>query len=401
MRKKRFSVRACIFMMVAAMAFCACGSSVGTEGDGQADGDATADDGAGETQADPGEDPGPDLPPPPESAAVDILVVVDNSGSMAAEQANLRTAFPTLITALLDPPIDPETGARVHEPVRDLHIGVVSTDMGVGGYDVQTCENPHVGDDGVLQHDPHGAGCAASYPSFLSYRIGEAEDPDMELIGAMSADFGCIAELGTNGCGFEQQLEAAWKALTVHSQAGGANAGFLRPDTLLVVLVMTDEEDCSAADPTMFDIMSLPYSINLQCFYQAGKLHPVSRYANDLRSLREHPEHVIVSMIVGVPLTAACNGRGNALAGCLEEAAMQEVVRPDGEVLEYSCKYPTDCTPPDPPDTGNCTTEAYPARRFVQLAQELGESAMVHSICTDNYGPPLMSIAERIEELLQ
>ncbi|MFH1436815.1 MAG: hypothetical protein ABIJ56_14000 [Pseudomonadota bacterium] len=337
-----------------------------------------------------------------EFVGVDVLVVVDNSGSMAAEQSMLRDAFPGLITSILDPPFDPDTGKRVHPPVRDLHVGVVSTDMGVGGYDVQTCDEPMVGDDGVLQRTPRGASCAPSYPMFLSYQIGETEEPYIDMVNAMAQDFGCIAVLGTNGCGFEQQLEAAWKALMVHSQTGGANAGFLRQDTILVILFVTDEEDCSAQDTSIFDIASLPYSINLQCYYQKDKLYGIDRYLNDLSSLRSNRANLLLGFIVGVPPgEARCEGRGSDIGGCLDVEAMQEVVRADGELLEYACKYPSDCLPPDPPDAGNCSSEAFPAVRYVQLAQQFGDNAVVQSICTSSFEPAVAALTERLRESIQ
>ena len=334
-----------------------------------------------------------------EFAGVDVLVVVDNSGSMSAEQSMLRDAFPGLIASILNPPIDPGTGKRVHPPVRDLHIGVVSTDMGVGGYDVQTCDEPMIGDDGILQHMPRGADCSPSYPTFLSYQIGETEEPYIEMVNAMAQDFGCLAVLGTSGCGFEQQLEAAWKALMIHSQTGGANAGFLRQDSILVILFVTDEEDCSAQDMTIFDIASLPYSINLQCYYQKGKLQSIDRYYNDLSSLRASAANLLLGFIVGVPPgDPMCEGRGDAIGECLSVAAMQEVVRADGELLEYSCKHPVDCTPPNPPDAGSCSSEAFPAIRFVQLAQQFGDNAVVQSICTDSFAPAVAALTERLRE---
>ena len=340
-----------------------------------------------------------------EFVGVDVLVIVDNSGSMAAEQSMLRDAFPGLITSILNPAIDPETGKRVHAPVRDLHIGVVSTDMGVGGYDVQTCDEPNIGDDGVLQHTPRGASCAPSYPTFLSYNIGETEEPDIDMVNAMSNDYGCIAVLGTTGCGFEQQLEAAWKALMVHSQTGGANAGFLREDTILTILFVTDEEDCSAQDMTIFDIASLPYSINLQCYYQKPKLTVIDRYYNDLSSLRSNPENLVLGFIVGVPpddptLPSVCEGRGNAIGECLAAPAMQETVRADSELLEYSCKHPSDCNPPNPPDAGNCSSEAFPAIRYVQLAQQFGDTAVVQSICTSSFEPAVAALTEKLKEAI-
>ena len=417
---------AIVLLFLEAAAFSACDSNNGRE-----DADVETDEGAdfdgfdAEVQVDPAADPAIDTPddplydqlydppddssgdpvddssPPPPGAGVDILVVVDNSGSMAEEQQALKLAFPQLISALLDPPVDPVSGERVHEPVRDMHIGVVSTDMGVGGYDVQTCDEPISGDDGILMHMPRAEGCAPSYPDFLSYLIGGGEEPSTAMINALSDDFGCIATLGTSGCGFEQQLEAARKALVVHSATGGANAGFLREDTILIIVFLTDEEDCSADDTSIYDIVSLPYSINLQCYYQKGKLHGISRYATDFMGLRTNPDYLLAVMLVGVPQDPACIGGGDDLAGCLAVEEMQEVVRPDGELLEFSCKYPPGCTPPDPPDSGTCLTTAFPPIRFVQLARQLGESGMVLSICTGNYGPPFAAIAERVAEILE
>jgi hypothetical protein len=327
---------------------------------------------------------------------VDILVVMDNSGSMAAEQSMLRDAFPNLITSILTG-TDPVTGAQVHAPVRDLHIGVVSTDMGVGGYNVQTCENdPLYGDDGILQHTPHSTGCSAAYPTYLSYYIDPTATPSLDQINELATDFGCIAVLGTQGCGFEQQLEAAYKALVVHSQPGGANAGFLREHTILTILFVTDEEDCSAADPTIFDISALPYTVSLQCYYQAVKLHAVERYVQALRQLRPDPQDLVVGFITGVPQDAACVGSGDDIPSCLEIPEMQEVVRPDGELLEYVCKYPAACTPPDPPYPGDCIAEAFPARRFVQLAQAFGDNAVVQSICTDTFVPAMSALTDKL-----
>jgi hypothetical protein len=332
--------------------------------------------------------------------AVDILVVVDDSGSMAAEQAMLRDAFPSLLTSLLTG--TDAAGNQIHEPVRDVHIGVVSTDMGVGGYSVTTCEgNPMSGDDGILQHTPHGTGCAASYPSFLNYLIDSTADPDLAQVNQLAADFGCIAVLGTNGCGFEQQLEAAYQALVTHSVPGGANAGFLRDNAILAVLFVSDEEDCSAEDTTLFDVSTYPYGINLGCYYQATKLYQIEHYISVFQDLKGNPDDLVFGFIVGVPPgEPACNGLGSEIGNCLDQPAMQETVRADNELLEYACKYPTDCSPPDPPNAGNCISEAFPGRRYVQLAQQLGDSAVVQSICTDSFVPAVETLTAKLRAVI-
>ena len=62
---------------------------------------------------------------------VDIVVVVDNSGSMAAEQSILSTGFYTLVNSLtrpLGPEIDP---SWVFPPVDDMRVAIVTSDMGL------------------------------------------------------------------------------------------------------------------------------------------------------------------------------------------------------------------------------------------------------------------------------
>ncbi len=310
------------------------------------------------------------------SVPVDILVVVDDSRSMKEEQANLALQFPSLIRALLDPPLDAE-GKRQWVPVTDLHVGVVSTDMGTGGVTMETCADPIDGDDGILQHSPAPGtpGCGTSYPTYLEYASGS---PDPALVDRMVADFGCMATLGTDGCGFEQQLEAALKGLTSHAVPGGANSGFMRPDSILTVLFVTDEEDCSMRDPTIVTEDDPP---NLKCFMHPDKVHPVSRYVDGFRALRP-ADRLVLGFIVGVPPDGGqtCTGSGDLIPDCLSRDEMQEI--PEGDALRPACSTP------------NGT--AYPGRRFVEIARQMGGSALVHSICTDDFGPAIKGLTDKL-----
>ncbi|HKU37953.1 MAG TPA: hypothetical protein VJR89_07395, partial [Polyangiales bacterium] len=206
---------------------------------------------------------------------VDLLFVVDNSNSMLEEQAALNQQFPRLIRTLTSG-VRPD--GRPFPAVKNLHLGVVSSDMGLAGIPSVTGCDPNGGDDGVLQHVGRGPGCSASYPSFLTFENGSS-DPEQA-----ARDFACIATLGTGGCGIEQQLEAGLKALwpkaytdkdgnvrtgkdnpisflstTEPGRWGhgdgamtqGGNAGFLRNDqregqSLIAIIVVSDEEDCSS-----------------------------------------------------------------------------------------------------------------------------------------------------------
>jgi len=318
---------------------------------------------------------------------------------MSDEQETLLLALPTLIEALLDPAVDPATGEPVREPFLSVHMGVVSTNLGAGGFFIEGCDG--LGDNGVLLHAPHGTGCEAAYPRFLSLQAEEGFPPTGEELSSLLQDFACIATLGTSGCGFEQPLEAAYRALVVNTRPDGPNAGFLREDSLLVILFITDEDDCSVEDNNLFNLDGIDYAVNLRCFYEKDMLFPVSRYVEGFRGLRGHPDHLVVGMAVGVPDNVACTGSGDMVPTCLERADMREVVRSDERLLEYVCTYPAACTPPDPPYPGDCTTEAFPARRFVELAQGLGAGAVIHSACTDSYRAMIDDVIIRITDLMR
>jgi hypothetical protein len=324
--------------------------------------------------------------PQPPSGKVDILVVVDNSGSMSQEQAALAANFPRLIEELMAPS---DSG---HAAVTDLHVGIISTDLGSAGYDLSTCGNGELGydlgDDGRLRSTPSPTvgGCAASYPLFLS-RVRDQADYPLEQMGA---DFQCLATLGTNGCGFEQQIEAARKALVEHARPGGVNEAFLRPDSILAVLWVTDEEDCSVADPTILDPRRTDLvHLNLRCYVHQEMLKRVDEMISALRALRSNPDDFVVAMVAGVPFEGTdgdtCQGRGDQLGGCLDLPIMQYRVDPaaPGTLLPV-------CT--NPSGWGH----ALPGRRFVEAARLLGHRATVFSICNDDWRPAVEGVLDLI-----
>jgi hypothetical protein len=76
---------------------------------------------------------------------VDLLFAVDNSNSMTQEQAALREQVVVLLGELMAPGMT-DAGALG----ADLHVGVVTSDLGTSGFTIQTCSDPETGDDGVL-----------------------------------------------------------------------------------------------------------------------------------------------------------------------------------------------------------------------------------------------------------
>jgi len=341
-----------------------------------ADGDADADADAG----------------PPRVLPLDLLFLVDNSNSMWEEQELLTQSFPDLLGRLVNPEDADHDGAPDQPPVEDLHVGVISTDMGTGGFHVPTCEDAIDGDDGILQNEPfEGAtGCDESYPQYLSWSPGD--DP-----AALATDFACIGTLGTGGCGFEQQLEAIRKAVTVHAE--GANEFFLREGSVLAIVLVTDEEDCSirqdignATDIFNPDLALGP--LNLRCYnHRAQYVEPVDTFVHRLLDVRrEHPERLVVAPIVGTPLGADCGSRD--MQCLLDLPEMQEVIdnseEGQGERLTPSCEVPG-------------LGEAFPPRRIVQFAGRILESGggiNVQSICRQDWTLSMQSIARTISARL-
>ena len=338
-----------------------------------------------------------------EAAGVDLLLVVDNSNSMSEEQASLAEQLPTLVERLVDPPDMDRDGSPDWAAVTDLQVGVVTTDMGTGGFTVPTCATSDFGDDGVLLERSSAPGCPATAPPFLRFTPA-GSDPR-----AFAEQVGCVARAGTGGCGFEQPLEAALKAVApsaptsstppgyappvffrgTSGHADGRNAGFVREDTLLAVLVITDEEDCSARDPEIFNPSSSRFGatdLNLRCFVHADEaLTPVARYVEGLTALRaSRPDLVAFGVIGGVPtdLATGADATDATYQRILDDPRMEERIDPAMATrLVPSC---------DVPGRG----VAFPPRRLVQVARALGpQRSTVQSICQDDFSPAAEALA--------
>ncbi|MBN2801111.1 MAG: hypothetical protein JXX28_18375 [Deltaproteobacteria bacterium] len=130
--------------------------------------------------------------------AVDVLWVVDNSGSMSEEQGALTTNFGSFIRYFVGSGLD-------------WHLGVVSTDMNSASQSGQL-----IYANGVRYLDP--------------------TSPNPE------STFAAMANLGTSGSADEQGLGAVWTAL-VTLRNSSANQGFYRDDAFLAVIAVSDEDD--------------------------------------------------------------------------------------------------------------------------------------------------------------
>jgi len=227
--------------------------------------------------------------------AIDLLFVVDNSISMADKQALLRQAVPLMMARLITPdcvdgnerhPSDGQNCASYgttffpeFQSVSDIHIGVITSS--IGGFGSPFCKDPvnwpdeldksrlipkvreTVAATGEPVPDPTGLG-------FLTWTGADnAADAEAQK-AALQNDLALhVAAAGEEGCGFEAPLEAWYRFLVdpeppldVVLQTDGSGtastgvdtnileqrAQFLRPDSLVAIVVLTDENDCSVME---------------------------------------------------------------------------------------------------------------------------------------------------------
>src|SRR5690606_31495398 len=139
----------------------------------------------------------------------------------------LAAAFPQMIDVL----------GQLDGGLPNLHIGVVTSDMGtstpagigpsVGSGGTGGCAG--TGDDGVLR----------TVPGMTEAFLSDVDDEGTRVrnfTGELRDVFGELAQV-PYGCGFEQHLAAMRRALEQP-----ANAGFLRPEANLAVVILADED---------------------------------------------------------------------------------------------------------------------------------------------------------------
>ena len=224
---------------------------------------------------------------------IDLLLSINNSRSMADMQAILAGAVPDLVNTLVNPtcllpdgtpvpanqqPTDalascPTGSTRAFEPVLDIHVGVVSSSLGDHGGDI--CPENQAGTNNndmahLLTRDI-GGGTVGTYDNlgFLWWGPSLQVIPpaDSDAVTFIASVISVVQGTGEVGCGLPSQLESWYRFLvdpdpylTIEPVNGQAVAEgtdtalleqrkqFLRPDSLLAVVMLTDDNDCSIRD---------------------------------------------------------------------------------------------------------------------------------------------------------
>ena len=173
----------------------------------------------------------------PAAVKTDILFVIDDSGSMDEEQANLRDNLAAFIDALVAAPI-----------ANEFQIGVTTTSVEELRGDRDDRAGLHARRSRPLQavpgrrarRDPArrapGVGRTRGTSSGTTRRVRQGPRILSATSPTLVEDFEANVRVGTDGTGKEQPFRAARLALSDRI-ADGTNAGFLRPGARLAIVV--------------------------------------------------------------------------------------------------------------------------------------------------------------------
>lgn len=168
---------------------------------------------------------------------LDVLFVVDNSGSMASSQSNLAANFPSFINYFKDRGYD----FRIAITTSDAYYGDLFVSNGCSICNIEQTRFRSQTNPKIYVVDP--------------------STPNLESV------FAANVQVGTSGSGDERVFSSFKAALS-----SSLNAGFHRSDAYLAVIGVSDEEDFSQSD------------FNMNESYSNPNLFPVSDFKTYLES---------------------------------------------------------------------------------------------------------------------
>lgn len=321
-------------------------------------------------------------------ARLDLLLVVDRSASMREERAAFADQLAPLLRALVQGDVD-GAGEPEFLGVTDLRVSMVSSDLGAGKASGNCTRDGDRAERLLVHESAAGATprCAAVPDGFLSL-----EGPDG--VDALAQQLGCRLQLPDEGCRLEQPLAAALAALQRENELttglvdAGSEALFLRPDSLLVILVLADEDDCSAPKP---EALLGSDRAATACSDRLDLLTRVELLTTPMLNLRvDAPDLALLAVVTGVPVDLVdvsarlpysmetFAGRESFYSALLTDPRMQPVASSAGSEATDDELGLT---------AGRCSSDpqlGYPAPRLVQAVRNFGSQGVVQSLCDPN-----------------
>lgn len=309
-----------------------------------------------------------------QAAQVDILWVIDNSGSMAAEQAKIAERFSDFFRQLIVSQVD-------------YHIGVITTDPAEDG-SLRTYSGPAVeGCDGcrfITKDVP----CAN--PDVQTTGLNESEI-DQQLLSSCQAQlvFRKLVTVGIDGTAFEEGFPQAARALgaaTVDPATGfpqsnipNANDGFQRRDAALYIVFVSDEDEGAKQDGS-----------------------PVRYYQRLFEGLKRagNENLVSVSAITGWPQEDGVPSLAE-VCGILESTFDNNAANDDpraAQVLDIMSSGESGCVD-ETGNQGDPNSYAETGGRYIELACRTG--GVVSNMCDADYSKALDKLGANAAGLLR
>ena len=337
----------------------------------------------------------------PVSADIDILFVIDNSASTADKQTVFAANFPKFVAALDAFP----TGRP------NLHMAVVDTtvDIGVDGYG-PSCPSPDPNDNGVFQNTARVAGCTAPNGRYLSDIKGSSGMRVTNYAGTLDQALSCIAQVGANGCGFEAQLEAMKRSL---DGSRIENTGFIRDGAYLAIIFLTDEDDASTKDSSVFSLADatvggrndyrvqplFAYGCDTAISPSAGGtytnciprldsyLRDPAYYSQFLSSVKD-PAQLVVAAIAGPPPGVMTNDSPpvTAMANNIQVGPLLLGGNTQQLALQPSCSATINGNP----------AIGRPGVRLASFVNSFGDRGRYYTICQSDYSAALTDIGKTL-----
>lgn len=383
---------------------------------------------------------------------VDIVFVIDDSGSMAEEQALLSANFASFINVL-----------EADDVKANYRLAITTTDAGNprcpsaattppnGDFVLSSCvDRIDLGHFTFAGVDPP---IDASYsctdycdltdamltitPTTTEKDPTEKARPWLENIEGRTnipdgittvQAFQCFGPQGVAGCGFESHLESMYKALKKADQNGEDNYGFLREQAILSVVIVSDEADCSFNDAhkgvfidqkALWNSPTDPIPTSAVCWragvecdgdpsgYSAcnsanigedgtkgvsddqAVLHPVSRYTDQIDALEEQKRMFDSGAEVLVALIGGVPP-GYKDASDISYSASGDQAFLDDFGIDAGC-------------TSAMGGTAIPPVRLREFAEhfQVGADPNIFSICDPDYSVALQAIAAKIRDQIK
>lgn len=344
----------------------------------------------------------------------DILFVLDDWSSTTIQQVKLLAQIPTFMQVLQALP----------QGLPSVHVAAISADMGADTGATNSGCSATGGDDGIFKSAVQPPCTDSTLQPGATFITDDATGTTKNFTAAdpmgISTVFQCIGLLGGSGCGFPQPLAAAARALGADGQpAPSQNAGFLRDDAALAIILLTNQDDCSVpagsdfftdsstkvSDPlgplghyrcneyghlcngvapprTSPNPTDLTTAVTLSdCVSnETGMLTPVASVADGIKALKSDPSRILAAAITSpaVPYTVTW------------QAPPSGIDTQPWPTIEASCT-----------SANGDGSFGDPSVRTAQWIAAFGDNGVLASVCDNSYASSMAAIASKIGALVR